>query len=60
VTRALSLPVRVELQGDALTASGEAVLRQDEFGMHPVSAGGGTVKVKNEVAVSYRFVARAR
>jgi polyisoprenoid-binding protein YceI len=60
VTRALTLPVRVELQGDTLTASGEAVLRQDEFGIHAVSAGGGTVKVKNEVQVSYKFVARAR
>ena len=60
VTRALTLPVKVELQGDTLTASGEAVLRQDEFGMRPVSAGGGTVKVKNEVQVSYRFVAHAR
>jgi polyisoprenoid-binding protein YceI len=60
VSRPLTLPVKVELQGDTLTASGEAVLRQDEFGMHPVSAGGGTVKVKNEVQVAYKFVAHAR
>ena len=30
-----------------------------QFGMKPVSAGGGTVKVKNEIGVDYRIVARA-
>jgi polyisoprenoid-binding protein YceI len=60
VTRTLTLPVRVELAGDTLTASGTAVLLHDQFGMKPVSAGGGAVKVKNEIQVSYRFVARAR
>jgi len=50
----------VEVTGDTLTATGKTVLRQEDFGMHPVSAGGGTVKVKNEIDVSYSFVARAR
>jgi hypothetical protein len=43
-----------------LTASGKAVLRHDQFGMQPVSAAGGSVKVKNEIDVEYRIVARAR
>ena len=38
---------------------GKTVLRHSEFGMKPVSAGGGTVKVKNEIGVDYRIVARA-
>ena len=60
VSKALTLPVHVEVAADTLTATGKTVLRHDDFGMHPVSAGGGTVKVKNEIEVSYRFVARAR
>jgi len=59
VTRPLSLPVRVELAGDTLTASGKAVLRHDDFGMKPVSVAG-VVKVKNEIGIDYRILARAR
>jgi polyisoprenoid-binding protein YceI len=59
-TRALTLPVHVEVSGQTLTATGKAVLRHDQFGLQPISAGGGTVKVKNEIAVTYRIVARAR
>jgi polyisoprenoid-binding protein YceI len=60
VTRALTLPVRVEVAGDALTASGRATIRHDQFGMQPVSAAAGSVKVKNEIAIEYRIVGRAR
>jgi polyisoprenoid-binding protein YceI len=60
VTRPLTLPVHVAVSGDTLTASGKAVLRHDQFGMEPVSAAGGSVKVKNEIAVEYRIVARGR
>ena len=60
VSKALTLPVHVELSGETLTATGKAVLRHDDFGMRPVSAGGGTVKVKNEIEVSYVFVGTAR
>jgi polyisoprenoid-binding protein YceI len=59
VTRSLTLPLRVEVQADKLTATGKTVLRQTEFGMKPVSAGGGTVKVKNEIGLDFRIVARA-
>jgi len=59
VSRSLTLPLRVEVTGDRLTATGKTVLRHSEFGMKPVSAGGGTVKVKNEIGVDYRIVARA-
>jgi polyisoprenoid-binding protein YceI len=60
VTRPLTLPVHVEVAGDTLTATGKAVLRHDQFGLQPIAAGGGTVKVKNEIGVTYRIVARAR
>jgi len=60
VTRPITLPVHVEVSGDTLTASGKAVLRHDQFGMQPVSVAGGSVKVKNEIEVEYRIVARGR
>jgi polyisoprenoid-binding protein YceI len=59
VTRAITLPVHVEIAGDVLTASGKMVLRHDQFGMQPVSVAG-VVKVKNEIAIDYRIVARGR
>jgi polyisoprenoid-binding protein YceI len=59
VSRSLTLPLRVELTGEGLTASGKTALRQTDYGMKPVSAGGGTVKVKNEIRVDFRIVARA-
>ncbi len=59
VTRPLTLPLRVEIAGETLTAHGTTVIRQKDFGMEPVSAAGGTVKVKNELAIDYRIVARA-
>jgi polyisoprenoid-binding protein YceI len=60
VTQALTLPVRVEVAGDTLTATGKATIRHDQFGMKPVSAAGGSVKVKNEIQVEYRLVGKAR
>ena len=60
VSRPVTVPVRVELSGTTLTASGRAALVQRAFGMEPVSAGGGTVKVKNEVGIEFRIVARVK
>ena len=59
VARGLTLPMRVEVKEGTLTATGKTVLRHTDFGMKPVSAGGGTVKVKNEIGIDYRIVARA-
>lgn len=57
VTRSVALPVRVEVSGDTLTASGRAVLRHTDYGLTPVSVAG-VVKVKNEIAIDYTIVAR--
>ena len=59
VARPVTVPVRVEVSGATLTATGRTVVAQRAFGIQPVSAGGGTVKVKNEVDVTFRIVARA-
>jgi len=56
-TRPLTLPMRVELTGDTLAASGRVTIRHSDFGLEPVSVAG-VVKVKNELLVEYRIVAR--
>jgi polyisoprenoid-binding protein YceI len=60
VTQAIEVPATVTIEGDRLTAAGEAVLRQTDFGIKPFSAGLGTVRVKNEVKVRFTIVARRR
>lgn len=57
VTKTLVVAVRAEVSGDSLTATGSAILRHGDFGLTPVSVAG-VVKVKNEIAVDYRIVAR--
>lgn len=59
VTKPVSVPVAVRLDGKRLTVTGEATVRQTEFGIRPVSAGGGTVRVKDEVDVMFTIVAVA-
>jgi polyisoprenoid-binding protein YceI len=56
VTRSLVVPLRVEVSGDELKASGHLVLRQTDYGINPVSVAG-VVKVKDEIAIDYTFVA---
>lgn len=60
MSRPVTVPVRVEVSGATLTATGKTAVAQRAFGIEPVSAGGGTVKVKNEVGIEFRIVARAK
>jgi polyisoprenoid-binding protein YceI len=60
VTQEITVPVKVTLDGRSLTAAGQTTLRHDQFGMKPVSAGGGTVKVANEIHVDFQIVAEER
>jgi polyisoprenoid-binding protein YceI len=46
-------PVKVEVEGQNGRYRGSTQLRQKDFGITPVTAGGGTVKVKNEVRVQF-------
>lgn len=59
VTRRISLPLRVELQGDGLTASGRLSLKQTAFGLSPISVAG-VVKVKDEVGIDFEIAASRR
>jgi polyisoprenoid-binding protein YceI len=60
VTQEITLPVKVTVAGRWLTATGETILRHDQFGMKPVSAGGGTVKVANDIHIDFQIVAEQR
>jgi len=54
------VPLKVEVQGDTLTANGKMTIKQSEFGIKPTTAAGGLVQVEDDVPVEFRIVARAR
>jgi polyisoprenoid-binding protein YceI len=54
----VTIPAKVELGSDSLRARGEFSLRQSAYGIKPVSAAGGTIKVKDEVKLSFDITAR--
>jgi polyisoprenoid-binding protein YceI len=53
-----SQPVKVEVERQDGRYRGAARLRQSEFGITPVTAAGGTIKVKDEVRVEFEIVGR--
>jgi polyisoprenoid-binding protein YceI len=59
IVKPIVLPLKVEVQGDTLTADGKISLKQSEFGMKPTTAAGGLVQVEDEVPVTLHIVARA-
>jgi polyisoprenoid-binding protein YceI len=54
VTKPVSLIV--QRSGDAYT--GHVTIKQTDFGIKPVSVAGGTIKVKNEVDISFQIFAK--
>jgi polyisoprenoid-binding protein YceI len=57
VTRSQRIDARVTVDGDSLRAQGEFPLRQSDYQIRPYSAVGGTLKVKDEVKVSFDIFA---
>jgi polyisoprenoid-binding protein YceI len=58
-TRPMTIRASVTLDvGDRMTARGSFVLKQTDFGMVPVTAAGGTIRVKDELEI--QFVMRTR
>jgi hypothetical protein len=51
-------PVKVEVEGEGGHYRGSAQLKQTAFGITPITVGGGTVKVKNELRVEFEIVAK--
>jgi polyisoprenoid-binding protein YceI len=57
VARPVTVPTDVNLTADHVTATGRTTVRQTDFGIKPVTAGAGTVKVKDEVEIVFTIVA---
>jgi polyisoprenoid-binding protein YceI len=58
VTRSLPVSVRVVVNGSSLRASGAFSILQSDFGIAPVSAVGGAIRVKDELKCNFDIVAR--
>ena len=58
VTLSQAISARVTLKGDTLRAAGEFSVRQSDYEIRPVSAAGGTVKLKDELKFSFDIAAR--
>jgi polyisoprenoid-binding protein YceI len=56
VSQTVRVPVRVQLSGDRLTATGRFSIKQSSFGIKPISVGG-VVSVKDAVDVDFSIVA---
>ena len=57
-TRPISFNGNIEFSAGALRAKGEFALKQTDYKITPVSAAGGTVKVKDELKFSFDIVAK--
>jgi polyisoprenoid-binding protein YceI len=57
VTRTVTVAVDVAVSGDRLTATGRTAIRQTDFGIRPVTAAAGTVRVKDELDILFSIVA---
>jgi len=58
VKRTQPVPVRISANGDVLHATGEFSVRQSDYDIRPVSAAAGTVKLKDELKLSFDIFAR--
>ncbi|MGO8795292.1 MAG: YceI family protein [Candidatus Sulfotelmatobacter sp.] len=58
VKRHQPISVRVAVNGDFLRATGEFSIRLSDYGIPPVTAVGGTIKLKDELKLSFDVVAR--
>jgi polyisoprenoid-binding protein YceI len=58
VTRNQPVSARVTVKGDTLRAAGEFSVRLSDYEIRPVSAAGGTVRLKDELKLSFDITAR--
>ena len=59
VTRRVAFPVKVTINGNQLRATGEENIKQTDFGITPYSGGLGTIKIGDQLKVSFVIVAQA-
>jgi polyisoprenoid-binding protein YceI len=60
VTQPQQITAQVSVTGNQLSASGEFTVRQSSYGIKPVSVAGGTMKIKDDVKVTFNLVARKK
>ncbi len=59
VTKRVAFPVNTTINESELRATGEAKLKQSDFGMRPFEKGLGLIKIGDEVKVGFTVVAKA-
>ncbi len=57
VTKRVAFPVKVTINGKQLRATGEGNIKQTDFGITPYSGGLGTIKIGDQLKVSFVIVA---
>jgi polyisoprenoid-binding protein YceI len=57
VEKPVSLPLRVRADNNELRAHGELSILQTDYGITPVKVGGGSVKVKDKLKITFTIVA---
>src|SRR5262249_3087591 len=60
VTRRIRVPGTLAKRGQELRITGEIRLKQSDHGIKPTSVAGGTIKVADEVRLTFDLVARPR
>lgn len=60
VTKRVAFPVNVSLKDKELRATGEAKLKQSDFGVKPFEKGMGLIKVGDELKVSFSIIAKTQ
>jgi hypothetical protein len=56
----IAVPLHYEIQADEIVATGDFPLKQTDLGLSPFTAVGGALKVRNEMKVRLRLVAKRR
>jgi polyisoprenoid-binding protein YceI len=57
VEKPVTFPLQVRTENNELHAQGEVAILQTDYGITPVKVGGGTVKVKDKLRITFNIVA---
>ena len=60
VTRDVEIPCTVTAGDDSFRAYGDFSIRQTDYGIHPVTVAGGTLKLKDELKFTFDIVGRRK
>jgi polyisoprenoid-binding protein YceI len=59
VEKPVTFPLKVRADNNVLRGQGEVAILQTDYGITPVKVGGGTVKVKDKLKITFSIVASA-